>query len=144
MIRILPSLAALVLSAGMAVAQGQVHKIAVQVDQNDPAVMNLALNNVENLLSVYKAEGDTAMIDVVAYGPGLMMYVKDQSPVADRISVIALEHPEVNFDACNNTLKGMEKKAGHPIPLIDEAKVVPSGAAKLVELQEQGYTYLKP
>ena len=52
--------------------------------------------------------------------------------------------PGVTFAACGNTLRGMEQRAGHPIALIAQAKVVPSGAVRLVELQEQGYAYLKP
>ncbi|MBI1219752.1 MAG: hypothetical protein GC186_14515 [Rhodobacteraceae bacterium] len=144
MTRLLISLAAIVATTGAALAQGKTHHIAFQVDQNDPAVMNLALNNVENLVSYYKSQGDTAVIEVVAYGPGLTMYVKDKSPVADRISVIGMEDPDVTFSACGNTLKAMEKKLGATVPLVDEAKVVPAGVVRLTELQEQGYSYIKP
>jgi uncharacterized protein len=144
MTRLLLSLAVIAATAGAALADGKTHHIAFQVDQDDPAVMNLTLNNVENLVSYYKSQGDTAVIEVVAYGPGLMMYVKGKSPVADRISVIGLADPGVTFSACGNTLKGMEKKLGTTIPLVDEAKVVPAGVVRLVELQEQGYSYIKP
>jgi len=38
----------------------------------------------------------------------------------------------------------MSKKAGHEIPIMEEATVVPSGVVRLVELQEQGYAYVRP
>ena len=34
------------------------HRIAIQVDQNDPALMNLVLNNVSNLTEYYHSKGE--------------------------------------------------------------------------------------
>jgi hypothetical protein len=36
--------------ASTAFAEGKTHRIAVHIDQNDPQVMNLALNNVTNVI----------------------------------------------------------------------------------------------
>lgn len=144
MTKLVTSLAVLALSAGAAFAEGKTHHLAFQVDQNDPAVMNLTLNNVENVVQYYKSQGDKVVVEVVAYGPGLNMYVKGKSPVAERISVISLADPEVTFSACHNTLSKMEQKAGHKIPLLEEANVVPAGVVRLSELQEEGYSYIRP
>jgi hypothetical protein len=38
----------------------------------------------------------------------------------------------------------MEKREGHPITIVPEASLVPSGAIRLLELQENGWSYLKP
>lgn len=127
-----------------ALAEGQTHYVALHVDQNDPAVMNMALNNAQNVNAYYAEKGDTVVIEMVAYGPGLAMYVEGSSPVADRISAMSLEMENLSFAACGNTLAGMQKKAGHDIPLMSEAKVVPSGVVRLIELQEEGYSYVRP
>lgn len=127
-----------------AFAEGKTHHIAVHVDQNDPAVINMALNNVQNLSNYYAAKGDTAVIEVVAYGPGLEMYLKDKSTVSERLAKMALEIPTLSFAACGNTLTAMSAKAGHDLALIDEAVVVPSGVVQLVTLQEEGYAYVRP
>lgn len=127
-----------------AFAEGQTHHVAIHVDQNDPAVMNMALNNAQNVDSYYKSQGDSVVIEMVAYGPGLNMLIPGQSPVEQRISTMALEMDNITFAACGNTLKGMEKKAGHEIALMSEAGVVPSGVVRLIELQEQGYAYVRP
>ena len=125
-------------------AEEVVHKLAIQVDENDPAVMNLALNNAENVKQFYEAKGEKVAIEIVAYGPGLNMYVADKSPVKDRISTMSMESPEITFAACENTHRGMVKKAGKDVPLIDEATMVPSGVVRLMELQADGYAYVRP
>ncbi len=130
--------------AGAALAEGQTHHIAFHVDQNDPKLMNITLNNVANVTSYYHDQGDTAVIEVVAYGPGLNMFVVGKSPVADRISAMHLEIDDLTFSACGNTLRNMSAKLGKEIELLDEAGVVLSGVVRLVELQEQGYAYIRP
>jgi uncharacterized protein len=46
------------------------HRLLIQVDQNDPAVMNLALNNATNVIEYYRAKGQDVNVDIVTYGPG--------------------------------------------------------------------------
>jgi intracellular sulfur oxidation DsrE/DsrF family protein len=127
-------------------ADGKSHRVTIQVDQNDPAVMNLALNNVTNIVDQYKAKGEDVQVELVAYGPGLHMLRDDTSPVKDRLKQIsALSFPsQIKFSACNNTKQGMEKAEGHPITIVSQASLVPSGAVRLMELQEDGWSYLKP
>lgn len=122
------------------------HRIAIQVDQNDPALMNLVLNNVSNLTEYYHSKGEQVQIEVVAYGPGLNMLREDKSPVKDRLKRIkdGSFPSTVNFSACHNTMMGMEKAEGHPIPIVPQASVVPAGVVRLSELQEQGWSYIRP
>lgn len=127
-----------------AFAEGVTHYVAVHVNQNDPQVMNMALNNVQNVSNYYESQGDDVIIELVAYGPGLNMFRPDVSPVAERIAAMALELEDLRFAACGNTLRGMSAKAGHDITLMEEAVVVPSGVVRLIELQEQGYAYVRP
>ncbi len=136
--------AACLLAGTAAFAEGQVHHVAVHVDDGDPRVLNMALNNVQNLVSYYESQGDEAVVELVAYGPGLTMFLEGKSPVADRISTMSLEIENLRFSACGNTLRKMSQKAGHDVALMAEAQVTPSGVVRLVELQEQGYAYVRP
>lgn len=126
------------------VAWAETHHIAVHVNQNDPQVMNMALNNVQNMASYYREQGDDVMVEVVAYGPGLNMLVPGKSPVADRIATMSLEMDGLTFSACGNTHRKMSEKLGQEVALLDEARIVPSGVVRLVELQEQGFSYVRP
>jgi uncharacterized protein len=132
-------------SAGFA-ADGKPHHIAIQVDQNDPQVMNLVLNNATNVIEYYRDKHEDVDVDIVAYGPGLHMLRADTSPVQDRIKRLKdMAFPgKVQFSACNNTKQGMEKAEGHAIPIVAEATIVPSGVVHLMELQEQGWSYVRP
>ena len=122
----------------------KMHRVAIQVDQNDPAVMNLALNNATNIFEYYRTKGELVEVNIVTYGPGLFM-LRDNSPVQDRIKQLkSVAFPStVQFSACNVTKQGMEKKEGHAIEILSEASVVPSGVVHLMELQEKGWSYIR-
>jgi len=125
-------------------ADSKVHKIAVQVNDNDPKTMNIALNNIANTKSYYDSKDEPVEIELVAYGPGLHMLRADTSPVRDRIAAMSLEIEGLKFSACANTIAGMTKKEGKAPEIVAEAGVVPSGVVRLVELQETGFSYVKP
>lgn len=122
------------------------HRLSIQVDQNDPQVMNLALNNATNVIEYYRAKNEEVDIDIVTYGPGLHMFRADTSPVKDRLKRLKeLAFPgNVQFSACNNTRQGMEKAEGKEVPIVPDATIVPSGVVRLMELQEKGWSYIRP
>jgi len=122
------------------------HRVAIQVNQNDPQVMNLALNNVTNVIEYYRAKKEDVDVEIVAYGPGLHMLRADTSPVQDRLKRLKeLAFPgKIQFSACNNTKQGIEKAEGHAISIVPDATIVPSGVVQLIELQEQGWSYIRP
>jgi uncharacterized protein len=127
-------------------ADAKPHHIAIQVDQNDPQVMNLVLGNATNVIEYYRAKNEEVNIDIVAFGPGLHMLRTDTSPVQDRVKRLKdmIFPGKIQFSACNNTKQGMEKAEGHPIPILPDATIVPSGVVHLSELQEQGWSYVRP
>jgi intracellular sulfur oxidation DsrE/DsrF family protein len=133
-------------SSASPAADAKPHHIAIQVDQNDPQVMNLALGNATNVIEYYRAKNEEVDIDIVAYGPGLHMLRADTSPVQDRVKRLKdmISPGKIQFSACNNTKQGMEKAEGHPIPILPDATIVPSGVVHLSELQEQGWSYVRP
>jgi uncharacterized protein len=120
------------------------HKLVIHVDQNDPAVMRLALGNSRNCHELYTEMGEQVAIEIVCYSQGLHMLRDDTSPVKDEIRQTRARVPQLAFGACNNTKRAMERTEGKTIPIIQEAVVVPAGIVRLVELQEQGYQYAKP
>ena len=122
----------------------QAHRLAIQVDVNDPATMNLVLNNVSNTVQHYSEIGQKVEIEVVAFGPGLHMLREDTSPVKARIKSMSQTMPELSFSACGNTRENMTRAEAKEIPLISQAKVTKSGVVRLMELQERGWSYLRP
>ena len=106
--------------------------------------MNLTLNNATNVDQYYKVLGEKLEIEIVAFGPGLHMLREDTSPVKDRVKAIAEKMPSISFKACGNTRENMGKAENKTIPLIAEATVVKSGVVRVMELQEQGWAYVRP
>ena len=120
------------------------HRLILQVNSNEPAMMNLALNNATNVAQYYKDLGEKVSIEIVTYGPGLHMLREDTSPVKARIETIALSAPEIAFKACGNTRENMHKAENKDIPLVPQAQLVKSGVVRVMELQERGWSYVKP
>jgi intracellular sulfur oxidation DsrE/DsrF family protein len=127
-----------------ATAKSKQHHLILQVNTNDSAAMNLTLNNAMNVRKYYNDIGEKVRIEVVAFGPGLHMLREDTSPVKARIETMALSTPEVSFKACGNTQENMSKTESKDIPIIPQAQVVKSGVVRVMELEEQGWTYVKP
>ncbi len=132
------------LSAFPLAALAEAVKVAIHVDEENVSTMNMALNNAANILKHYNDLGQEAVVEIVTYGPGLHMLRADTSPVKDRISEMALLHENLTFSACLNTVQAMKQQSQKDVPLLDEATEVPSGAVRLMELQFDGYAYLRP
>jgi len=122
----------------------KLHHLVLQVNTNEPATMNLALNNATNVAQYYKDLGENVEIEVVTFGPGLHMLRDDTSPVKARIKAIKESTPSISFKACGNTQENMHKVENKEIPIISEATIVKSGVVRVMELQEKGWTYVKP
>jgi uncharacterized protein len=114
------------------------------VNTNDPAAMNLALNNATNVSEYFKETGEKVEIEVIAFGPGLHMLRDDTSPVKARIETMALSTPEVSFKACGITKANMTKAESKDIKLIPQAQLVPSGVVRVMQREEEGWSYVKP
>ena len=51
---------------------------------------------------------------------------------------------DITFSACGNTMKKAEKKSGKMPVLLEGVTQVPAGVARIMDLQEQGYAYVRP
>lgn len=141
---ILAGLAIAMLALSPVAAVAEAAKVAIHVDEENVSTMNMALNNAANIIKHYEDLGQEVTVEIVTYGPGLHMLREDTSPVSARISEMGLMHENLSFSACLNTVQAMQQRTQTEIPLLPEASVVPSGAVRLMELQYQGYAYLRP
>lgn len=114
------------------------HKLAIHVDRDDDVTLRLAVNNAKKAWQ--ELQPDIA-IEVVTYGPGIALVTEGGPHAAD---VVELMKKGVKFDLCQVTLDKMTEKKGRRPELINGVAIVPSGTVKLMELQEQGYAYLRP
>ena len=131
-------------SASPALAADVVHKLALQVSDNDADKMNAALNVAANVSKYYGEKAEEVQIEIVAFNAGLHMLREDTSPVKDRVQSFAQSMPNVAFRACNNTLEAMTRKEGRKPGIVANAEIVPAGVITLMELGSKGYTIIRP
>ena len=115
------------------------NKVVIQVSTDVERTQKIALNNAVNIQKSLGA--DEVKIEIVAYGPGLgiMTLAGKQS---QRVADLALQ--DITFSACNNTIKKITKKKGAAPKLVEGVTIVGSGAVRIIELQQQGYAYIRP
>lgn len=116
------------------------YNIVIQVSSADKKLQQMALNNVINVKKHFGT--DNVDIKVVAYGPGLSLLTKN-SPAALRVKSMAMSDG-ISFNACGNTMRKMKQKTGKMPVLTEGVKIVPSGVARIVELDRKGYSYVRP
>lgn len=120
------------------------HRIVFQVNSEDPATMKHAITNSLNAIKSYGEKNEPVAIEIVAYGPGVHMFRTDTSPVRDLLQLLRTSKPDVIFSVCGNTKVIMERAEGRPLALVDGVQVVPFGIVRLAELQEAGWSYIRP
>jgi uncharacterized protein len=134
----------LAVSPAIAQAPDGAHRLALQISDDDVAKMNSVLDIAANVSRHYSGIGEEVEIEVVAFANGVHMLRTDTSPVKERLMNFMQSMVNVNFQACGNTLDTMERNEGKRPQLIDGTGVVQTGVARLIELNEQGWTIVRP
>ena len=115
------------------------NKLVIQVSTDDPRTQRIALNNAVNLQKYYGI--DNIDIEIVAYGPGLGLLTEKSSQAA-RVESLVLQ--DITFSACGNTMETVKRKSGEMPTLLEGVGQVKAGVARIMELQQQGYAYVRP
>ena len=129
----------LMFSAQLSADSHTKNKLVIQVSTDDPRTQKIALNNAVNMQKLYGI--DNIQIEIVAYGPGLGL-MTTKSGQADRVTSLAMQ--DIIFSACGNTMKKVAKKTGEMPELLEGVGQVTGGVARIMELQQQGYAYIRP
>lgn len=132
------------LVTGAAAQDDGVHRLALQISDNDPAKMNTLLNVATNVSKHYQDEGAEIEIRVVAFNAGVHMLRDDTSPVLERLKSFGQSMPHVSFVACGITIDTMARNEGTPPPISAYATRVPAGVVELMTLDEEGWTIIRP
>ncbi len=111
-------------------------KAVFHLDFDDTPTFELALANIANFLN----NVGTADVAVLANGFAVKLFVKKAGgKFKERLEELSARG--VKFYVCNNALNihDISKE-----DIFEFCEVVPAGVTKLVELQKEGYAYIKP
>lgn len=139
-------IAGLALASPASAAYVQVHithapygavKMVVPVTAVDPAIWNVKLRNLLNAENDIKAGNGTLRARVVLYARGIAMLQQPMTPGITKL-VDALRKDGVQFEICNNSLKGLQVD-WHSLYGVKESDVVPSGFLEVAWLGNHGW-----
>ena len=120
--------------------------VVVHVPQDNPKAFKQAINVASNLPKQLGV--DNVTVELAAQGPGLKL-LTEGSPEAERIQSIIAQSEDtmgggVTFSACAATMAGIKKRTGkEPVLLKGVGVVHPGAAVRVMELQEQGCSYIR-
>ncbi len=115
------------------------HQLVYQLNKADHDYIDSVLFSCGEMLRKY---GDDIELVISAFGPGLHLLAKRPKRHISSVQkqrVQSLLEYGVRFQACGNTMKSMhwvEKD------IIDGAQIVPVGIDSIMQLQEQGFSYI--
>jgi len=127
------------LAPSLALAANDVKKLVIHVPQDDPQSMVQALNMANGVMNAL-GQGFVD-IEIVAQGPGLKL-ITTKSEQPERVASLVAQG--VKFSACGNTMRAIAKKTGKEPQLLPGVGRVPAGVVRVMELEEQGYAYVRP
>jgi intracellular sulfur oxidation DsrE/DsrF family protein len=140
------ALASLLIALPVFSAQAEALRcLVVHVPQYSPAAFKQAINIMNNIPK--QLGPDNVRVELVAQGPGLKLLTKN-SPEAARIESLIVQgkatmHGGAQFSACGATIAGIKKRTGKAPALLEGVKVVPGGVVRVMELEEQGCSYIR-
>lgn len=120
------------------------HRMVIHVNSPTRETMIEALNNAGNVIDYFRQQGSTAAIEIVANGRGVTMFAAGMSPVGNEVASFHARYPDAIFDACSLSLAAVGRALNRKLEVLPEAHTVPSGAARILELEEAHWAYLKP
>lgn len=118
------------------------HKIVYHLNEPGVPKAKFVLGNIQNHVKGVGGWENIEGLELVVLGPALKSFLtKEMDPDIKR-ALESLQTQGLAFGACGNTMKAFNITLGE---LPDGAKHLPQGGVvRVMELQDQGYAYIRP
>lgn len=110
------------------------HRIIMQLSSGDTLVHRNLMKQLRNM----KEAAPTMELEIVCHGPGMDLLMSDRSIVAGKVKEFAGQG--IVFTACENTIRERNLDRSKVLP---QAGYVKAGIIRIVERQEEGWSYIK-
>jgi len=116
-------------------AQNKQHQIVFDFTKQDTASFSMMVRQARNIMNIT----GNAQLEVVCYGPGVDLLMKEKTNVAKEIEELQTRF-NVKFVACEFTMKrrGIEKAQ-----LLSQVITVPAAVVEISSRQQEGWSYIK-
>lgn len=119
------------------------HRLVLPINTDNPVTMKALISTAIHLSKYYRALNEAFSLEIVAYNAGLHMLRTDTSPVQELLRAVRAANPDVRFVICEATKLSMESIEGRPLSFVDGTISVPNGPARIITLQEAGWSYIR-
>ena len=116
-------------------AQPKDYKVVFDITSKDSVNQQAVIRE----LNLIKAASPEAKLEVVVYGQGLSLVLKDQSPQAAAIQKL-LAQKDISFKVCALTMQRNNIDKGQ---LLSGVEIVPDGIYEIYSKQTEGWGYIK-
>ena len=150
----LMSICMLMMTAAHANERYGKQKVVYHINYDNPKKQAGALRNIQNHINAVGAEN--LDLKVVLHGNGLALLLDPDS--LEKLTkfknananetmtakIDGLKSQGVEFNVCDNTVRGRKVNIETDLYDVDKKDIVPSGVAEVARLQAMGYSYIKP
>lgn len=116
------------------------NRVVLHIDDSDPRHFGQLLDYAENFLQ--KNRNDGVQVEVIANAGGLDLLRVNGSPYEQRVKALTDKYNNVQFIACMNAIRNLEK-AGLDATLIDDVHSGETAVDHIVKRLQQGWSYRK-
>ncbi len=118
------------------------HKVVYHLTEAGVDKAKFVLGNIQNHIAGVGGVEHVEAIELVVHGPALRTFVVATLDPSLKEALDRLQGQGVRFGACGNTMKAfnltLEQLPRGAVPLPQ------GGVVRVMELQEQGYVYIRP
>ena len=116
-------------------AQNKQHQIVFDFTKQDTASFSMMVRQAGNIMNIT----GNARLEVVCYGPGLDLLMKEKTNVGKEIEELQTRF-NVKFVACEFTMKrrGIDRSQ-----LLPQIATVPAAVLEISSRQQEGWSYVK-
>jgi intracellular sulfur oxidation DsrE/DsrF family protein len=122
------------------------HKVVYHLNNPDIKHNLFVLGNIRNHINGVKGPGNLD-VELVVHGPALRNFLVKDMDIRIRDRLDALRFDNLRFGACGNTMKALKITADmlpEGLKTSSSLHLPQGGVVRIMELQEQGYIYIRP
>jgi intracellular sulfur oxidation DsrE/DsrF family protein len=122
--------------------QAQGNKVLLHLVSNEPAEIDRALHQAEQLASTRDSRGRVMQVELIANGNGVRLLQASDSQLARRVETMRRHHNNLRLVACDEAMDRLRER-GVDFTLLPEVDVVPSAVDEIATRLNQGWRYLQ-
>ncbi len=111
------------------------YDVVFHLDLADEKILAIALSNILNFYNAPQSKD--AKVILLANGPAVNLFLNDKKPA----DLDKIHDKGCKILLCQNALNKFELKKEN---LYSQIEIVPAGIVALIELQNNGFAYIKP